>query len=288
MAFLPLYLALIFQSEHAWAHASGSIRDVLGWYAVILTNLALISFFYLKGWRRTARREWQALLLFAGGIFSVLAALLPPIDLLSEELLSIHMIQHMLLMMAAAPLFVFSYSDFFIRMGLSRSGRRLLWKAQRGLTGHGLNRFTRPLLIAVLYALVLWIWHLPLLYESALENRWIHNLQHLAFFIGSYFFWKVLLRRIGRPALNAAAGIIYLFVTSLHSTALGVLMAISPRIWYPFYAHTTGAHGLTAIEDQQLAGYIMWMPAGFSYVLIAAWLTLRLVREPTETAMKSN
>jgi putative membrane protein len=286
MTFHPGYMALLLVSESAWAHAAGPTTEVLSWYTVILGNLALLSFLYLKGWRRSSKSEWQPLFFFFGGIASVLAALLPPIDLLSEELLSVHMIQHMLLMMVAAPLFVFSFSDFFIRMGFSHSGRRLLWKTQRSLTGHGLNRVTRPLLIAFLYALVLWIWHLPQLYESALANRWIHNVQHLAFFLSSYFFWKVLLRRIGRPALNSAAGIIYLFVTSMHSTALGVLMAISPQIWYRFYAHTTGAHGLTPIEDQQLAGYIMWMPAGFSYVLIAAWLTLRLVREPTQSTAR--
>ncbi|HYX32469.1 MAG TPA: cytochrome c oxidase assembly protein [Oligoflexus sp.] len=268
--------------ESAWAHGSGPPLQVLGWYGIILTNLALASFFYFRGWRLKGQREWRPLLFFAGGIGSVLAALLPPIDLLSEELLSIHMIQHMLLMMAAAPLFVFSYSDFFIRMGLARSSRRLLWQTTRHLVGSGINRVTRPLLIAGLYALILWIWHLPYLYESALGNRLIHNVQHLAFFISSYFFWKVLLRRVGRPALNPAAGVLYLFATSLHATALGVLMAMSPRIWYRFYAHTTGSHGLTALEDQQLAGYIMWMPAGLSYVLIAVWLTLRLLRDPGE------
>jgi len=276
LSFFLLFLA----SEAAFAHSSGPLRDVIGWYALIIGNLALLSFFYIRGWKSQLHREWRSLFFFVAGIGSVLAALLPPIDLLSEELLFVHMIQHMLLMMAAAPFFVFSYSDYFIRLGLSHPRRRTLWQVNRRMVSMGMNCFTRPLLIAGLYALVLWIWHLPLLYESALGNRFIHNIQHLAFFISSYFFWKVLLRRIGQPALNAAAGILYLFVTSLHSTALGVLMAVSPRIWYPFYTHTTGVHGLTAIEDQQLAGYIMWMPAGVSYVLIAIWLTVRLLKDP--------
>lgn len=287
MAFMPGWIVLLMLPETAWAHGTGSIQDVLGWYALILGNLTLLSFLYMRGWRKKAQHEWRPLIFFAGAILAVLAALLPPIDLLSEELLSVHMIQHMLLMMVAAPLFVFSYSDFFIRMGFSNPGRRRLWKVQRSLSGRGLQRAARPLFIAGLYALVLWIWHLPRLYESALGNRWIHNIQHLAFFLSSYFFWKVLLRRVGRPALNSAAGIIYLFAASLHSTALGVLMALSPQIWYSFYTHTTGAHGLTPIEDQQLAGYIMWMPAGFSYVLIAAWLTLRLLRDPAESTAQS-
>jgi putative membrane protein len=286
-----LFCAVLFLlDDYAYAHGSGSVQDVIGWYAIIIGNLSLLSFLYIRGWRRKTPREWGPFLYFLGAIVAVLAALLPPIDLLSEELLSIHMIQHMLLMMVAAPLFVFSHSDFFIRMGFTGQGRRRIWRLQRLFVGGGLNRVTRPLLIAGLYALVLWIWHLPRLYESALESRLIHNVQHLAFFISSYFFWKVLLRRIGSPALNSAAGIIYLFVTSLHSTALGVLMALSPQIWYPFYSHTTGAHGLSAIEDQQLAGYIMWMPAGISYVLIAIWLTMRLVKDPEEsiTVVKSS
>lgn len=280
MKYLPSCFLLCLVSETAFAHSSGSLRDVIGWYALIIGNLALLVFFYTRGWKSQLHHEWRPLGFFVAGVASVLAALLPPVDLLSEELLSIHMIQHMLLMMVAAPFFVFSYSDYFIRLGLSHPRRRTLWQFNRLMVSVGMSRFTRPLLIAGLYALVLWIWHLPLLYESALGNRFIHNIQHLAFFISSYFFWKVLLRRIGQPALNAAAGILYLFVSSLHSTALGVLMAISPRIWYPFYTHTTGVHGLTVLEDQQLAGYIMWMPAGISYVLIAIWLTVRLLKEP--------
>lgn len=278
-----LLMALILcYPEDLLAHASGPVIKVIGWYILIVSNLLLACFLYGRGWQRKAKREWGPLLLFGGGVVCVLAALLPPIDLMSEELLSVHMVQHMLLMMAAAPLFVFSYSEFFIKIGLPLQARRFFWKIGRRMVGLGISRVSRPLQIAVLYALVLWIWHLPLLYESALGNRLIHNIQHLAFFIGSYFFWKVLLRRSGRPALNPAAGILYLFVASLHSTALGVLMALSPQIWYPFYTHTTGAYGWTALEDQQLAGYIMWMPAGITYVLIAALLTLRLLKEPAD------
>lgn len=278
MKFLLLATACLAAPPLA-AHSAESRSEDFAWYALIALNLALLSVAYVRGWKRKGER--RSLLLFAGGVLATILALFPPIDRLSEELLSVHMIQHTLLMMVSAPLFVFSYSDYFVKIGLRAKLRRSIWALGRMLAGVGMLRLSRPLAAALLYALALWIWHLPFLYQAALADKWIHNIQHLAFFGTSYLFWKVLLRRIGRPALNPAAGILYLFVAGLHSTALGVLMALSPRIAYPIYQDKAMAYGLSALEDQQLAGYIMWMPAGTSYLIVTILLTLRLLKEPS-------
>lgn len=73
--------------------------------------------------------------------------------------------------------------------------------------------------------------------------------------------------------------VVYLFLTSLHATVLGVFMALAPRLWYPTYAGRTEPWGVSALEDQQLAGYIMWMPACMAYAVIAAWLFATWLRE---------
>lgn len=273
-----IIFCLIFPSL-AYAHEADGDPMNFVWYGIIIGNLATLSCLYLRGWRQSAAARGYHLIFFILAVLSILAALLPPIDHVSEELLSIHMIQHMLLMMVGAPFFVFGYLDYYAKLGLSPSSRRLLWKLSRSLIGLGILRVGRPLVVAILYAFILWIWHLPLLYQSALNDKFIHNIQHLAFFIASYYFWKVLLRRVGRPALNEAAGIIYLFVASVHSASLGVLMALSPEVWYPYYNAKTMTYGLTALEDQQWAGAIMWMPAGTTYIVVAAWLVLKLLKD---------
>lgn len=270
----------------AFAHAVESPSEAYPWYAIIIANLSALSFFYVRGWKEK-QGEAKSLFFFISAVVSVLLALLPPIDTLSGELLSVHMVQHMLLMMAAAPFFVFSYSDYFVKMGLGAKNKRKVWAFTRASSRLRLNKLTKPLLVALLYAAILWIWHLPYLYELALEDRLIHNIQHLLFFGVSYFFWKVLLRKIGAATLNSAAGIVYLFVASLHSAALGVLMALSPQRWYAYYEGRTVLHGLSIIEDQQIAGYIMWMPAGISYALVAIWLVWKLLRDSESSPSKT-
>jgi putative membrane protein len=137
----------------------------------------------------------------------------------------------------------------------------------------------QPLIMCGLYAAVLWVWHLPVLYEAALRNRWIHEIQHLMFFIVACMFWRVLIDPLARLRLSYGAGVIYLFATSLHATVLGVFLALAPRPWYGDYIGRTEAWNLSALEDQQLAGLIMWMPACMIYALAAAGIFALWLRE---------
>ena len=126
-----------------------------------------------------------------------------------------------------------------------------------------------------LYAVGLWIWHLPYLYEWALQDPLVHDIEHLTFFIVSCLFWRVTLDVRVHLTLNPAASVLYLFTTSLHTMALGVLMALSPRVWYKVYVGRTEGWGLSPLEDQQLAGLIMWMPGCIVYAVVAAALFAR-------------
>jgi cytochrome c oxidase assembly factor CtaG len=114
------------------------------------------------------------------------------------------------------------------------------------------------------------------LYQATLGGETLHTLQHVSFLGTALLFWWALLRgregRLGRPA-----AVIYLFTTAMHTSLLGVLLTFSERLWYPLYDATTAPWGLTPLEDQQLAGLIMWVPAGVSYLiatlgLAATWL----------------
>jgi len=121
------------------------------------------------------------------------------------------------------------------------------------------------------------LWHAPALYQATLTSGAVHTLQHVSFLGAALLFWWALLHgregRIGRPA-----AVIYLFTTAVHTSLLGALLTFSSRLWYPIYQATTGPWGLTPLEDQQLAGLIMWVPAGMAYLgaalaLAATWLS---------------
>ncbi|MFA9477385.1 cytochrome c oxidase assembly protein [Phycisphaerales bacterium AB-hyl4] len=241
---------------------------------VIIPVLLLLSTLYTVGlinmWRRAGTGHGVSRLqatAFAFAILSLVVALISPVDVLAIELSWVHMIQHMIIMMIAAPLFVIAAPTRVMLFAFTTVGRVRLGAMFR-MPGPYL--LWQPLLTWALYAFTLWIWHIPTLYEAALRNELVHDAQHLAFFIASCLFWRVLLDPLSRLRLNLGLGVLYLFTSSLHSSALGVFLALSPRVWYPHYETTTAAWNLTALEDQQLAGLVMWMPACTLYAAAAA------------------
>jgi hypothetical protein len=129
---------------------------------------------------------------------------------------------------------------------------------------------SRGAVATTLHAIAIWAWHAPVLFDAAVTNVALHRLQHLCFFATAVLFWWSVLWRSDR---GAAAG--HLFLTMLHTSILGALMALAPRV---LYARVSEAWGLTPLEDQQLAGMVMWIPAGTIYAgaaltLLALWIS---------------
>ncbi len=250
------------------------------WEPVTIALLLLASGAYNAGvghlWARAGRgrgiRGWQSLA-FTAALLSTLIALLSPLDALSAALFSAHMLQHMLLIFVAAPLFALSAAPtaFFWALPLRlrrRVGRWTLIRRLRALWGLA----ARPLVAWVIYAVSLWVWHAPSLYQAALENDLIHTLEHGFFLLSSYLFWSVLLRPRRRSPAHYGSGVLYIFTTSLHSSGLSALLLFSTQLWYPAYGMSAAAWGLTPLGDQQLAGLLMWLPMGFIYLGAAAAL----------------
>jgi putative membrane protein len=290
---LPSTALLLAIPAAAWAHADKPHGEGSWWTAwtgdpLLLGSLALVAAGYGLGLARIWRRmgvgrglsRWQAGS-FALGIGAVILSLVSPINALSAELSSVHMIQHMLLMMVAAPLLVLGHPSLAFLWALPVSWRTVFGRASRRL-GRARGRwypFWQPTVAWALFALALWIWHLPVLYQAALRDQGIHDLQHFAFFGTAALYWRVLLDPVGRIRLNRGLGVLYLFTTSLHATVLGVFMALSPRAWYSDYVSRTPAWGLSPLEDQQLAGLIMWMPACAIYAVAAMGIFVLWLRE---------
>ena len=200
-------------------------------------------------------------------------ALLSPLERWADSLFWAHMIQHQLLMVVAAPLLAVS-RPVSVSLGvLPSAGRRGMarwWRASR------LDRLrsliARPSIAALAFGIVLWTWHMPALYQAALDNETVHMIEHASFFGAGVLFWSTLLRR----RADAGLATVYLFTTAAHAGLLGVLLTLAGRPWYP---SQTGAEawGLTPLEDQQVAGLVMWVPSGLTFavaglVLVACWL----------------
>lgn len=166
---------------------------------------------------------------------------------------AVHMVQHMLIMVVIAPLYVWArpLPQWFAASG--RIGIRLWTPFLR------LSRY--PLLTGILQSLVIWFWHTPVFYNMALANSWWHLAEHISFALASgLFWWSILLRR----SLTVPPALLF---TLMSTGMLGALLTFAQT---PFY------NDLLYLQDQQLAGLIMWVPGGLFYLLAGGWCSLRL------------
>ena len=245
----------------------------------LTTLLLLYAIGAIRLWHRSAnsrRLRLRHAVLFAVGWLVLALALESPLHALGERVFTAHMIEHELLMAVAAPLFIASYPAAALMWALPLKLRKALGAiGQSRSLGIVWGRISRPGAATMLHGVAIWIWHIPALFEAALERGVLHYLQHASFFGTGVLFWWALLPRRRSEARGGA--VLHLFLTTLHTGLLGVLLVVSPRLWYP--ANTGGSQfwNLTSLEDQQLAGLVMWVPAGLIYggaalFLVGLWI----------------
>lgn len=253
----------------------------------VVAGLLLTGWLYLRGiwavWAAAGRghgvRVWEAAV-FGAGWFLLLLGLISPLHRLGEVLFSAHMAQHELLMAAAAPLLVLGRPVVAFLWAVPISWRKTAgsWSAATPVRA-AWSTISSPLVAWTLHAMAIWLWHAPPLYQATLGSETIHTLQHLSFLgTGLLFWWSLFRGREGR--LGAPFAVVYLFTTAVHTSLLGALLTFSSRLWYPLYASGTAPWGLTPLEDQQLAGVIMWVPAGLAYVIATLAIAGSWLREP--------
>lgn len=251
---------------------------------LVVFGLGLSSWLYARGmaelWRRAGFgqgiRRWEAGGFALGWLF-LAVALVSPLHALGERLFSVHMAQHEVLMLIAAPLMVLGRPLIAFLWALPPAWREKVgeWTQARPVAA-AWRAITGPLAVFAIHGVALWVWHVPRLYQATLAGDWAHALQHLSFFGSAALFWWALIHgRYGR--IGYGASVFFVFATSLHSSILGALLTFGRRLWYPIYAERTVPWGLTPLEDQQLAGLIMWIPSGVIFIvlglaLFAAWL----------------
>lgn len=258
------------------------------WDPLVWFGLLAVAVVYHQTWQRTTHRRavavWQRRS-FVAGLIVMGLALISPLDAMGSSLSSAHMVQHLLLTTVAAPLLVAGAPVVAILRGLPRSAARRMhrWRmTPAGRAGRWL--LANPIAATVPSVIALWAWHVPALYEAALGNRAVHALEHGTFLVTALLSWAAILaagrRRSDRPGL----AVLVLFALSLQCGILGVLLTFSRRPWYPSYATTTEPWGMSALADQQLAGVVMWIPAGGVYLLVALVLLARWINTPPRLA----
>jgi putative membrane protein len=244
----------------AFAHSPLAGGDLEEQLAALLAAAVLAGFWgiYLLGaWRKPP--GWPELAAFHAGMVLAASALLGPLDEWAETSAAMHMTQHMLLIVVIAPLWVLSRP---LPQVIAGGGRPVafLWRPMLKLAG-------RPLWAAYLHGAVIWFWHLPVFYMLALEDPWWHVFEHACFLVTAGIFWWAILR----SGQNGAPwALLALLLTLMHTGFLGAALTFA-RV--PLYGEARD------LQDQQLAGLIMWVLAGIPYLLASTWIGHRWFRQ---------
>ncbi|HYU24929.1 MAG TPA: cytochrome c oxidase assembly protein [Thermoanaerobaculia bacterium] len=253
-------------------HQHLDLSTVMTWWSwepLTVAALATAVALYTIGAMRTTLPRWQMFAFYAGWL-SLVVALVSPLDALGGILFSAHMAQHEVLMVVAAPLLVLGRPLAAFLWAMPARWRLPLasW-TQRAPIAAAWHAITNPLVATIVHGVALWTWHLPSLYEATLRSDAVHAVQHSSFLFSATLFWWALVHgRWGRLGYGVAIG--YVFVTAAHSGALGALITFAPHVIYPIYG---------SIDDQQLAGLIMWIPAGVLLTIAAVGLMVGWLRE---------
>jgi putative membrane protein len=217
-----------------------------------------------RGQRATAALAW----------LSLAGALVSPLHWLGERVFTFHMIEHEIVMVVAAPLFVIARPVGLLLWSLPHGARLAVggWMAAAG-TRAAWGVATRPAVATIAHGVAIWVWHIPAVFDATVDHLLLHRLQHLSFFVTALLFWWAVLRRC-----DPGAAVCHVFATMMHTSVLGALIALAPRPLYLLQTASAPAWGMTPLEDQQLAGLVMWVPAGTVYAGFALYLAARWIR----------
>jgi putative membrane protein len=243
---------------------------------IVLIAIAGYATAYTLRWR-VARAEggvraaptWR-LVLWWTGILALFIALVSPVDRLGEQLMTVHMIQHLLIADVVPICFIVALTKWILRP-VTRHVHRI--ERAAGPFGH-------PAFGVVAYVGAMWLWHVPAMYDAALEHPFIHGLEHLSFFGAGLLYWWHLLSPIrSRMRLGGIGPILYMASTKILVGFLGVLLAFAPEVLYSFYDHGGERWGLSPIDDQHVAGLVMALEQSLVMGVALAYLFFRMLAE---------
>lgn len=243
-----------------------------------LIGAALVGGVYLRRWLAVRNVSdhpakdapvWR-LCCFAGSLLIVLLALVSPVDALADDLFLMHMVQHMLLLDLVPILTI---------LGLTKVILRPVTRAVSDLERRA-GPLAHPAFAVVLYVAVIWTWHFPAAYDLALRHPVVHILEHVSFVaVGSLYWWHLLSPIRARMRLGGMGPVVYMASTKLFVGALGMGLAFAPAALYAYYIHHARVWGLSAHDDQAIAGLIMAVEQSIVMGIALAILFIRMLSE---------
>lgn len=250
------------------------------WEPSVLLGCAALSAIFLVIARLRLTRQAIA---YQAGVLVLFLALESPIDVLGEDyLFSAHMLQHLLLILVVPPLLL---------LGIPRQWfeRLLNW----GPAGKIERLLGQPAIALILAIGTLYLWHIPALYDAAVENEAIHSLEHLSFLVTATIFWWPVINPVkDQRRVSGLGTMFYIFVGAVANTVLGIILTFAPAVLYPVYLDPADPFGilvlirtgwgLDPLSDQQLGGLLMWVPGGLFYLSAILVVLGRWFAEPEE------
>jgi len=255
-------------------------------------SVALAALMYARGWFRIRRsfpstisvRRFGA---FMVGLLSVWIAIGSPLTAFHHELLSVHMVQHVLLMAVAPPLILIGAPALPVLYGLPwRSARRTFGRLLHWPLIRALRQLPKYLGVCWLAPVVALIgWHVPAVFELGVRSRWWHDVQAASFLATGVLFWAPVVKG---PASRATASRwwtpLYLFAATLPCDALSAFLVFCDRVVYPSYLSAPRLWNVSPLHDQECAGALMWVSVTLIYLVPAVMITLQLLSPPRTSA----
>lgn len=226
---------------------------------------------------------WRAACFYTG-IAAIAVALLSPVAAYSEQLFSMHMVQHLLLLLVAPPLVLLGQPFLPALWSLPKTPRRTVarWFRPGAPLSTVRRLLTKPVVAVVAYVVTVAVWHIPVFYDAAQGRTLTHDLEHFMFYgTAALYWWPIVAPASTRPKLTAGWAIPYLLPPFLEGMLIGALLTFSSEPLYTTYADLSlrPVWGLDWLADQELGGLIMWVPGGLFFLIPLIGLLSRLLND---------
>lgn len=255
----------------------------------IIATLLTVAVIYVRGFRRVhaqmrARFPIWRLAAFLAGIGTLLIAVASPLEAFDDVLLQVHMVQHLMLMLVAPVLLLAGAPAIVLIRGIPPSiARTVLAPMVKSRSIRRLFRWlTHPTVAWLAFAAAMWGWHLPAAFQLALRSEASHAIEHGCFFTTALMFWYPVVQPWPSvPRWPRWTMILYLLLADGSNTILAALFMFSDRLIYPYYATAPRVAGITPLNDQIMAGAIMWVPGSLFYLIPGALIMFRMLAPHT-------
>ncbi|MGI8593853.1 MAG: cytochrome c oxidase assembly protein [Solirubrobacteraceae bacterium] len=252
--------------DYAWTLAPGAVLSV-----------AVAGAVYGVRWRAVRKQRRGAptlrLVAFLAGLLIVLVALVSPVDRLAEQLFLMHMVQHILLLDLVPILCILGFTRILLRPATRR-----VQAVERAL-----GPLAHPVAAVVVYVAVIWLWHVPALYDATIRHDLVHVAEHLSFSLaGGLYWWHVLSPIRSRHRLRGIGPLAYMWSAKVGVGFLGVLLTFSPEVLYDVYAGKPDYWGMSPLTDQNVGGGFMAIEQAIVMGIALGWLFVRMLNESEE------